>query len=112
MDCHKDALPAQEKLAAVQNRIQSLQQQYSNSGVQSVPPMASTDQHLILQVDAAERQLGETYSSIRSRLDSQEKNKLKMDELKWIAWKDSLPLPQKLAAVKDRIQTLQQRYSR
>lgn len=109
---HKDTLPAQEKLSAVQNRIQSLEQQYGNSGVQSARPQASTDQNLILQIDAAEKQLKETYSSIRSRLDAQQKNKLKMDELKWIAWKDSLPLAQKLAAIKDRIQTLQQGYGR
>ena len=107
---YKDGLAAQEKLSAIQNRIKSLQQQYGKSGEQSEAQLHIGDQNLVQQIDAAENRLAALYTSLRNRLDSQQRDNLKKEELKWISWKDSLPLSQKLSAVQDRIQSLRQHY--
>lgn len=62
------------------------------------------------QIGEAEAGLNSTYSVIRNRLTSQQKESLKKDELQWIKWKDSLSPQEKLAAVQKRIAMLQLKY--
>lgn len=58
----------------------------------------------------AEDWLNEVYTKIRDKLTGQGKQKLKKDELAWIAYKDSLPAALRLSAISNRISTLEREY--
>lgn len=56
----------------------------------------------------ADRQLYHTYWSLYNRLSPADQQRLKADEIRWINWKDSLPLNDRIRATYQRIAGLKQ----
>jgi hypothetical protein len=73
----------------------------------SVPKWNPVDSSSLIH---AEDWLNVIYAQVQRRLDRQGKQKLKKDELAWIAYKDSLPAAERLLAIENRISTLERQY--
>ena len=85
-----------------------LQQRYGT--VSSSNQSTSGDNGLSFQIAAAEQDLSAVYTRIRKRLNPDQKEFLKREEIEWIEKKDSMAADQKLATIQARIQALRQQY--
>lgn len=56
----------------------------------------------------ADRELYHVYWNVFYRLSAEGQQRLKADEIRWINWKDSLPLADRISATYERIAVLEQ----
>jgi hypothetical protein len=83
---------------------------YSKTHPTETPESGSDPASLNSQIAAAEQDLELVYTRIRKRLNPVQREQLKQDEIRWITTKDSFPPERKLTAIRERTQTLRQRY--
>jgi hypothetical protein len=83
-----------------------------NSSVSSPTPERRAEENIAPKIAAADATLNRAYTRLRNHLGRAEQDALKMEEQKWIKWKDGLPADSEelLKAIQDRTQLLQKRF--
>ena len=74
-------------------------------------PERRVEENIAPQIADADDALNRAYTRLRNHLGRAEQDALKMEERKWIKWKDGLPADSEelLKAIQDRTQLLQKR---
>jgi WD40 repeat protein len=83
----------------------------ANSPVTIPTPERRAGEDVATQIADADAALNRAYTALRNRLGAAEQDALKVEERKWIKWKDGLPANSEglLKAIQDRTQQLQKR---
>jgi uncharacterized protein YecT (DUF1311 family) len=83
----------------------------ANSSATTPTPERRAGEDVATQIADADAALNRAYTTLRNHLGAAEQDALKVEERKWIKWKDGLPenTEELLKAIQDRTQQLQKR---